>query len=139
LHKSDKDLSGSQKQNLDQRVVDAFGEEWLRFDQSALPAADAVAIFENYFALFPWKDLPEDAVGFDMGCGSGRWAQFVAPRIGRLHCIDASETAISVARQNLQSSKNCEFHRDSVDSIPLADNSMDFGYSLGVLHHIPDT
>jgi len=27
----------------------------------------------------------------------------------------------------------------SVDAIPLADSSMDFGYSLGVLHHVPDT
>lgn len=26
-----------------------------------------------------------------------------------------------------------------VDDIPLDDNSMDFGYSLGVLHHVPDT
>jgi SAM-dependent methyltransferase len=26
-----------------------------------------------------------------------------------------------------------------VDAIPLDDASMDFGYSLGVLHHVPDT
>jgi len=26
-----------------------------------------------------------------------------------------------------------------VDSIPLPDDSMDFGYSLGVLHHVPNT
>ena len=26
-----------------------------------------------------------------------------------------------------------------MDAIPLADSSADFGYSLGVLHHIPDT
>jgi ubiquinone/menaquinone biosynthesis C-methylase UbiE len=34
---------------------------------------------------------------------------------------------------------NCEFHLASVDEIPLPDSSQDFGYSLGVLHHIPDT
>jgi ubiquinone/menaquinone biosynthesis C-methylase UbiE len=34
---------------------------------------------------------------------------------------------------------NCRFHLASVDALPLADNSMDFGYSLGVLHHVPDT
>ena len=28
---------------------------------------------------------------------------------------------------------------DCLDAIPLADGSMDFGYSLGVLHHVPDT
>jgi SAM-dependent methyltransferase len=31
------------------------------------------------------------------------------------------------------------FHHAGVDRIPLADSSMDFGYSLGVLHHVPDT
>jgi SAM-dependent methyltransferase len=31
------------------------------------------------------------------------------------------------------------FHLSSVDEMPLPDNSMDFGYSLGVLHHVPDT
>ena len=25
--------------------------------------------------------MPKDAVGFDMGCGTGRWTQFVAPKI----------------------------------------------------------
>jgi SAM-dependent methyltransferase len=31
------------------------------------------------------------------------------------------------------------FHRASVDAMPISDGSLDFGYSLGVLHHIPDT
>ncbi len=35
-----------------------------------------------------------------MGCGSGRWARWVAPKVGRLHCIDPS-IAIDVARKNL--------------------------------------
>jgi hypothetical protein len=30
-------------------------------------------------------------------------------------------------------------HLATVDDIPVPDASMDFGYSLGVLHHIPDT
>ena len=33
-----------------------------------------------------------------MGCGSGRWAQFVAPRVKKLFCIDPSE-AINVAKK----------------------------------------
>ena len=44
-----------------------------------------------------------------------------------------------MARRNLATSENVEFHHASVDEIPLEDGSMDFGYSLGVLHHVPDT
>lgn len=125
--------------NLDPRTVEGFGDEWTRFDQSELTIEERARIFQEYFAIFPWGDLPENAIGFDLGCGSGRWAQLVAPRVGRLHCIDASEQALAVARKNLSAAGNCEFHHASVDNIPLADNSCDFGYSLGVLHHIPDT
>jgi SAM-dependent methyltransferase len=125
--------------NVDDAVVRGFGDEWQRFDQRDLSRAELEAIFTSYFAIFPWQRLPPDAVGFDAGCGSGRWASFVAPRVGRLHCIDASAEALAVARRNLSAFANCELHHATVDAIPLAGRSCDFGYSLGVLHHIPDT
>jgi hypothetical protein len=34
---------------------------------------------------------------------------------------------------------NCRFSNAEVANNPLPDESMDFGYSLGVLHHLPDT
>ena len=88
--------------------------------------------------MFPWTGLPSNAAGFDAGCGSGRWAAFVAPRVGHLHCIDASAGALGIARRNLGAFKNVSFHECPLDAMPLADASMDFGYSLGVLHHLPD-
>jgi SAM-dependent methyltransferase len=125
--------------NADNAVVEAFGQEWSKFDQSDADPAELRAIFNLYFGLFPWNELPPRAIGFDLGCGSGRWAYFVAPRVGRLHCIDASRAALQVARTKLASRDDCEFHCASVDSIPLPDNFADFGYSLGVLHHVPNT
>lgn len=124
--------------NLDIRTVEGFGDEWSRFDQTGMSEEDTQSLFDAYFSVFPWADLPKNAVGFDLGCGSGRWAKLAALRVGKLHCIDPS-IAIEVARRNLQTLDNCEFHHRGVDDIPVADQSMDFGYSLGVLHHIPDT
>lgn len=125
--------------NLDTKTVEGFGEEWSRFDQTGMESDELSEQFERYFAVFPWDELPENAIGFDLGCGSGRWASKVAERVGKLHCIDASNSALEVAKRNLAGKDNIEFHHASVDDIPLADDSMDFGYSLGVLHHIPDT
>jgi len=125
--------------NIDHAVVAGFGDEWTRFDQSGVSEDELRRIFQSYFETFPWESLPPNSVGFDLGCGSGRWARLVAPRVGKLHLIDASVQALGVARQNLSAQKNCEFHHASVDDIPLADGSADFGYSLGVLHHVPDT
>ncbi len=128
----------TRQSNVDHAVVSDFGDEWQRFDQSALTDSERKSQFEGYFSLFPWDSLPQDAVGFDAGCGSGRWATLVAPRVAHLHCVDPSG-ALEVARKNLESFQNCSFHRVTIDDMPFADDSMDFGYSLGVLHHLPDT
>lgn len=125
--------------NVDERVVADFGREWQTFDQSAVPAEELRRQFERYFAIFPWEVLSQDAVGFDAGCGSGRWASFVAPRVARLHCIDVSAEALQVAKRTLTGIASCEFHVASLNELPFADGSMDFGYCIGVLHHVPDT
>jgi ubiquinone/menaquinone biosynthesis C-methylase UbiE len=130
---------GKRLPNIDHATVADFGDEWTRFDQRNLPAAELDALFDQYFKVFPWESISHDAEGFDMGCGSGRWAARIAKRVGVLHCVDASEEALVVARRNLSHLDNCVFHHASVDSLPLKDASMDFGCSLGVLHHVPDT
>ncbi|HET7590140.1 MAG TPA: glycosyltransferase [Solirubrobacterales bacterium] len=132
-------LETRERGNLDAATVAGFGREWTSFDQSALPEAELEKRFDEYFRLFPWEALPPQAVGFDLGCGSGRWARSVAPRVGRLECVDASPAAVAVAERTLRGHDNCGFHVASVDAMPLPPGSMDFGYSLGVLHHVPDT
>jgi ubiquinone/menaquinone biosynthesis C-methylase UbiE len=124
--------------NLDRTTVRDFGREWQRFDQDGVADAELLRLFEEYFAIFTWQSLPQHAVGFDAGCGSGRWAALVAPRVGHLHCVDASSEALAVAQKKLANQANVSFYEASLDAMPFADGSMDFGYSLGVLHHLPD-
>jgi ubiquinone/menaquinone biosynthesis C-methylase UbiE len=124
--------------NIDSRVVDDFGKEWKNFNQGkGLSESEKLHHFSDYFSLFPWSQIPQDAIGFDAGCGSGRWASLVLPRVGHLHCIDPSE-AIHVAQENLSEFQNCSFHKEAIHEMRLDDSSMDFGYSLGVLHHLPN-
>ena len=125
------------KSNIDLKTVEGFGDEWVRFDQSKLSEAELLRRFKQYFSIFPFEYLSNKSIGFDMGCGSGRWAKLIAPQVGMLHCIDPS-SALKVAKKNLKKYSNCTFHNASVDCLPMKDNSMDFGYSLGVLHHIPN-
>ena len=125
--------------NLDDRVVEAFGYEWSRFGNESLDDEELREMFDAYASIFPWDDLPSDAVGFDAGCGSGRFARFFAPRVGRLICVDASAKALDVARRTLLGHDNVEFRHEDLSAMGLEDGSCDFGYSLGVLHHVPDT
>jgi ubiquinone/menaquinone biosynthesis C-methylase UbiE len=132
------DISRKVEPNIDWATVEGFGEEWDTYDQTDLDPSEERAQFEAYFSIFPFETLPENPHGFDLGCGSGRWAEPVAEKVGTLHCIDPSEKALAVARRRLSARSNVRFHQAGADSIPLPDASQDFGYSLGVLHHIPD-
>ena len=124
--------------NQDKRVIQDFGDEWKRFDHSSINPEDLKKIFDQYFNIFPWSALPNDAEGFDMGCGSGRWAKFVAPKVGKLNCIEPSD-AIEVAKKELINYENIDFYKETTETCSLKPDSQDFGYSLGVLHHIPNT
>jgi ubiquinone/menaquinone biosynthesis C-methylase UbiE len=125
--------------NIDPKTVEGFGDEWDAFSQEAMDPTEHRRLFEQYFSPFPFDQLPAGAEGFDLGCGTGRWAVLVAPLVGHLHCIDPAEKALSVARRRLSGLPNVSLHLAGADDIPLADDSQDFGYALGVLHHIPDT
>lgn len=123
--------------NKNQKVIEEFGDEWTKFHHGNIDTDQLESIFNQYFTNFPWHLLPKEPVGFDMGCGTGRWAQFVAPRVRTLNCIEPSN-AIDVAKKNLAHHQNVKFYRETTDTCSLNPSSQDFGYCLGVLHHIPN-
>ena len=129
----------SRPSNIDERTVAGFGDEWASYTQEELDPAEQRKLFGQYFSVFPFDELPGAAEGFDLGCGTGRWAALAAERVGVIHCIDPAAKALAVAKRRLKGVANLTFHECAVDDIPLRDGSQDFGYSIGVLHHIPDT
>ena len=125
--------------NIDKKTVEDFGEEWNKYNQSSIPDEELKKSWNQYFDMFSFEELSNDSEGFDMGCGSGRWAKFVANKVHLLNCIDPSEKALNVAKRNLSNFSNIRYFNASVNDNILKKNSQDFGYCLGVLHHIPDT
>ena len=135
-------MQTSANDNLDPQVARGFGQEWSTFRQDTdhLSQQQRQEIFDDYFRIFPWHLLPPGGgAGIDVGCGTGRWSMLVAPRVEHLHLLDASAAALAVAKENLSFAKNVSYHFNSVADMPLPPQSLDFAYSLGVLHHVPDT
>ena len=124
--------------NIDQVTVKSFGDEWARHDQSDITNSELQKVFDQYFSIFNWDDISHSSEGFDMGCGTGRWANFVAPKVKLLNCIDPSD-ALKISIKNLSHHGNIKYISGSANINGLNEASQDFGYSLGVLHHIPDT
>lgn len=129
----------SKIKNLDNEVIKDFGNEWNEFDQSIIDLKELKKLFNQYFCIFPKKQLNKRSTGFDLGCGSGRWAKFIAPKVKKLNCIDPSKSAIKVAKKNLKEYRNIKFLNSKISNSLLKTNSQDFGYCLGVLHHTENT
>ena len=122
--------------NLDPETVKGFGQEWSTFTQQALNDEERKELFDQYFCLIDWRHKPRRCL--DMGCGSGRWAVLAAPLVEELVAADASREALQVARRNVQA-PNVSFVESCPENLPFPDGYFDLIFSLGVLHHLPDT
>lgn len=125
--------------NSDVRVIENFGLEWERFDQADLDGREAAGYFARYFSLVDLDQLGTASTALDVGCGSGRWAAMLAPHVGSLTAVDASERAVDVARRMLAGFPHCSVLHTGIDQLPERADGYDLVYSLGVLHHVPDT
>ncbi|HSY62508.1 MAG TPA: class I SAM-dependent methyltransferase [Cytophaga sp.] len=124
------------KDNIDMETVESFGEEW-----SAFHTFNEIEIYnagDNYFDIVPDTVLNKSANVLDVGCGTGRWSYYIADKVDFVECVDPSKAVLAAANL-LKNKSNIRITQASVDNIPFADNSFDFVFSLGVLHHVPDT
>ena len=101
-------MRSENEDNIDHDTVISFGNEWNKFDQSRMTPSEIENGFNEYFDIFPWDLINSGSIGFDMGCGSGRWARFVSPKVGHLNCVEPSD-AINIAERELYGYKNISF------------------------------
>lgn len=74
--------------------------------------------------------------GLDSGCGSGRYT-FALNQAGVVDMtgIDISQNSLDFARKMIGVNDGIKFEQGSVLDLPFDDNSFDFAFSNGVLHH----
>ncbi|TAN12530.1 MAG: class I SAM-dependent methyltransferase [Chitinophagaceae bacterium] len=122
--------------NLDQVVIDDFGEEWKKFNNFEDPIIQKLG--DGYFDIIDDDIVNSQTYCLDVGCGTGRWSKYLAQRAGFIEAIDPSDSILAAGKL-LEGIKNIRLSRSAIDTLPFADNSFDFAMSVGVLHHIPDT
>lgn len=124
------------RENIDRDVVNDFGEEWKKF--SIHTDESVKELRKEYFDIIDESIVNKDTYMIDIGCGSGRWTDYFVDKAGYIEAIDPSD-AVFVADKMLGSRNNVRVTKASVGTIPWDDETFDFGMSIGVLHHIPDT
>jgi SAM-dependent methyltransferase len=122
--------------NIDPKTVSSFGDEWKAFHD--FNEKDLKLTGDMYFDIVTETMLNDQCTVIDIGCGSGRFIKYLEGRYKKIVGLDPSK-AIFAADNLIGKNDKVQLVLASTDNIPFPDNHFDFGYSLGVLHHIPDT
>ncbi len=119
----------------------SFGKEWNWFERTQLDRPDENRI-ESRLTFFQKTGFsPGELEGktvLDVGCGMGRFADVAASHGAHVVGVDLS-VAVEAAQRNLGDLPNTAFLQADVFDLPLRRESFDLIYSIGVLHHTPDT
>ena len=116
---------------------------WRMHEDRSYPGrvAEYEAKFQR-FAKLPGRlsDYIEGKFVLDGGCGEGRFT-YLASALGARHVIalDYSRYALERARIQAGNPANCTFIRASILNPPLAPRVFDLVFSMGVVHHTPDS
>ena len=128
-------------QNLDQQVIDSFGQEWSAFDYAEGETDDALD--SQFLAYCTPIDLTQfnskSSVAADFGAGSGRWASRLLPYFSLVYALEPSDGANKVLGKKFSKESRMTILQETVGANSIPAGSLDLAMSLGVLHHIPDT
>jgi SAM-dependent methyltransferase len=116
-----------------------FSHEWTVHRTTQLDRAESTESERTFAEKTGWG--PDDVRGrlvLDVGCGMGRFADVVLRWGGRVVGVDLSY-AVDSARANLAHHESFSAIQASVFALPFRPESFDLIYSIGVLHHTPDT
>lgn len=84
---------------------------------------------------------PASAHVLDAGCGTGAYAAALAPRLGQMTLVDASEAMLAQAEAKLAGLEvTCpyEVHKGELQDLPFVDGTFDAVVVNQVLHHLGD-
>ena len=124
----------SQRAQAAQSFFSRLAPEWDRI--RSLHAPETVVESEVLEALGPTpiRDL------VDLGTGTGRMLQLIAPRVQRAVGLDASHAMLSVARANLEKAglNRIELRQGDIYAPPFPRNTFDLVIIHQVLHYLDD-
>lgn len=116
------------------RTQASFGYEWTHFNNWRFSGHTN---FSDYFQDVDLVGL-KGAIVLDAGCGMGRHSREIAQFARQVVAVDFSD-AIDQAAHNTAGLGNVDCLQADLLNLPFADDSFDFVYSIGVLHHLEDT
>lgn len=78
------------------------------------------------------------AVVGDLGCGSGHFAEILAPYVAGLVAVDGSEEMADAARRRLADRPNVDVRHGDLEQLPIEDATLDIAVLALVLHYVSE-
>jgi SAM-dependent methyltransferase len=123
---------------VEARTGRLFGDLWHKLDDEQFE--QSVALFASRFKANGF-DLSwlKGKQCLDVGCGGGRYT-IAMSRLGAGQVVgcDISDDGLANARLRAEGLPNVNFEKASALDLPFDDESFDFVFSSGVLHHTTD-
>lgn len=115
------------------RTLSSYSYQWRKFKEM-IPQWKEV--FDRSIAPIE-PSFFRGKLGLDAGCGFGRSLYYAASYGAEVIGMDLSE-AVEAAREHTRHLPNVHVIQADIFHPPLQEHSLDFVYSIGVLHHLPD-
>jgi ArsR family transcriptional regulator len=80
--------------------------------------------------------LPPDSVVLDLGCGTGRLSESLAPFARQVVAVDASQAMVDAAAKRLANCSNVSVLRAQANELPVPNASVDLALLVLVLHYV---
>jgi ArsR family transcriptional regulator len=71
----------------------------------------------------------------DLGCGTGRWSERLAPFAARVIAVDGSAAMLRAAKERLGRFDNVEVRQGELEKLPIEDGELDLAVLFLALHH----
>ncbi|MBF0176529.1 MAG: class I SAM-dependent methyltransferase [Magnetococcales bacterium] len=125
------------------------GLEHEKFSEAYYREIDA-RFFSSTRSIMPWQSIPfdnlipfahlQDKKCLEIGVGCGTHAQLIAQHAGEFTGIDLTEHAVHCTRSRMElSGIRAQILRMDAEEMTFPDQSFDFVWSWGVIHHSADT
>ncbi len=97
-------------------------------------------LFGNDSEMFPLFGLLDSTATLgDLGAGTGHFTARVAPFVGRVIAVDASEEMLEAAHDRLEGASNVDLRCGNLEDLPIASGELDVAVLLLVLHYVVES
>jgi len=122
---------------IEKQTIDDFGRQWINYTDNPGHYGSSELLLNIFGPLLTQKDIQNRTVA-EIGSGTGRIVNMLLDvGVSHVHAVEPSD-AFDVLKVNTEPRKKQVTYIHGPGEVLSPDLQLDFVFSIGVIHHIPD-